>query len=73
MSMKQEVAEALKYAVAIVGRGDDAVAAQVLDIIYSHLDDRGDELVAKAKQHRVNAINSEIADLEAERDGLQTA
>lgn len=69
MSTKGEVKEALQYALSL-GRG--AGLSQALDIVYAHLDDDGDELVAKAKQHRLAALNAEIAKLEAERDALQT-
>ena len=75
MSTKQEVGEALKYVVSLhAGReGGPDPSAQALEIIYRHLDDQGDELVAKRKQHEIASLSRQIVDLETRRDELQAS
>ena len=75
MSTQQEVDEALRYLMNLTaGReGGPDPSAQALEIIYRHLDDKGDELVAKRKQQKIAALSKQIVDLEAIRDELQNS
>jgi len=72
MSTKAELAEALAYIVNLsAGReGGPNPAAQALDILYNHLDDKGDELVQKRKLHEVNALQGAIQKAQERIDEL---
>ena len=72
MSTQAAFNQALKYIVSLTagregGPDPSAIAAEIL---YRHSDDAGDELVLKARLHRLAAINAKIVQLEAERDAL---
>lgn len=74
MSTQAAFNQALRYIVNLTaGReGGPDPSAQAAEILYRHSDDDGDELVLKSQLHRLAAINAKIAELEAERDALQT-
>jgi len=68
MATKAEVREAIKY---VLSLRNQMAMGQALDIIYNHLDDRGDELVRKRKLHEVGERETEITVAQARIDELQ--
>jgi len=79
MSTKAELKQALLYVMSLaMGRHDREVGGsdrigQVLEILHRHLDDDGDELVAKCREHWRASIDDRITDLQADKDGLRTS